>query len=170
VLRFSNAAGLNLADVIAIDADDSGRREIVEVVNIVLSGTATDWAWVTINNPLQLLHRNNTIVRRLQTVAPSLSRPLNYDAAAGDNVLLFDTTTVAGSHQVRLVDGARHAYHRVAIYSTTSDADGYYRMPPITRAGKIELAAKDSGSSAHVELELVPDYSFDQSHQDLTVS
>ena len=71
---------------------------------------------------------------------------------------------------MRLVDGARHAYHRVSIYSAKSNSDGYYRLPPITRAGKIELAAKDSGSAAHVEVELVPDYTLDQSLQDLTVS
>jgi len=85
-------------------------------------------------------------------------------------VLLFDTTAVTGSHQVRLVDGTRHAFHRVSIYSATSDAQGYYRLPPITRAGKIELTAKDSGSAAHVEAEIVPDYSLDPSRQDLTVS
>lgn len=169
-LRFSDASGLALGDVVAIDADDNGRREIVEVTKIALTGAAIDWARITINNPLQLLHRNNAIVRRLQTVAPSLTRVLNYDAASGDGVLLFDTTTVTGSHQVRLVDGTRHAFHRVSIYSATSDSQGYYRLPPITRAGKIELAAKDSGSAAHVEVEIVPDYSLDPSRQDLTVS
>ena len=95
---------------------------------------------------------------------------LNYDAAAGDGALLFDTTAMIGSHQVRLVDGARHAFHRVSIFSATSDAQGYYRLPPITRAGKIELAAKDSGSAAHVTAEIVPDYGLDPSRQDLTVS
>jgi hypothetical protein len=169
-LRFSDTGGLGPGDVVAIDADDDGRREIVEVTNIALTGATTDWARITINNPLQLLHRNNTIVRRLQSVAPSLTRALNYDAASGDCVLLFDTTAVTGSHQVRLVDGTRHAFHRVSIYRATSDAQGYYRLPPITRAGKIELAAKDSGSAANVEVEIVPDYSLDPSRQDLTVS
>lgn len=170
LLRFSDANSLNLGDVVAIDADDSGRREIVEVTKITLTGAAADWAWITINNPVQLLHRRNAIVRRLQSVAPSLTRALNYDAATGDSVLLFDTTTVAGSHQIRLVDGPRHSYHRVSIYSTTSDGDGYYRLPPITRAGKIELAAKDSGSAAHIEVEIAPDYTLDPFQQDLTVS
>jgi hypothetical protein len=169
VLRISDANGLTLNDVIAIDADDDGRREIVEVTKIALAGATTDWARITINNPLQLLHRKNAIVRRLQAVAPSLTRVLNYDAASSDGVLLFDTTAVTGSHQVRLVDGTRHAFHRVSIYNATSDAQGYYRVPPITRAGKIEIAAKDSGSSAHVEVEIVPDYSLDQFHRDLTV-
>jgi hypothetical protein len=169
-LRFSNASGLALGDVVAIDADDDGRREIVEVTNIALTGAATDWARIAINNPLQLLHRRNAIVRRLQAIAPSLTRALNYDAAAGDAVLLFDATAVTGSHQVRLVDGARHAFHRVSVYSATSDAEGYYRLPPISRAGKIELTAHDSSSAAHIELEIVPDYSLDPSRQDLTVS
>jgi len=169
-LRFSDASALAFGDVVAIDADDDGRREIVEVTNIALTGSAADWARITINNPLQLLHRSNAIVRRLQSVAPSLTRTLNYDAALGDGALLFDTTAVTGSHQVRLVDGTRHAFHRVSIYSATSDAQGYYRLPPVTRAGRIELAAKDSGSAAHVEVEIVPDYSLDPSRQDLTVS
>ena len=170
VLRFSDANGLAVNDVIAIDADDDGRREIVEVAKIVLTGTTSDWAWIALNNPLLLLHRSSAIVRRLQTVVPSLTRALNYDGAGGDYALLFDTTGVTGTHQVRLVDGARHAYHRVSMCSAKSNSDGYYRLPPLTRAGKIELAAEDSGSAAHLEVELVPDYTLDQSLQDLTVS
>ena len=46
-LRLSDASGLALGDVVAIDADDDGRREIVEVTTIALTGAATDWARIT---------------------------------------------------------------------------------------------------------------------------
>ena len=107
MLRFSDANGLAVNDVIAIDADDDGRREIVEVTKIALAGAATDWARITINNPLQLLHRNRRDRAPAQTVGASLTRALNYDGAGGRlGALLFDTTGVTGSHQVRLVDRA----------------------------------------------------------------
>ena len=94
-------------------------------------------------------------------------------AARGDEALLFDTTGIAGSHQVRLADAgppAVRAFHRITVLATISDADGFYRLPPITRAGKIEISAKDSGSAASNAIEFVPDYDTPENQVDVIVS
>jgi hypothetical protein len=112
-------------------------------------------------------------VRRLSAVAPFLTHALNYDGVTADSVIFFDATGFTGAHQVRIVDGGppvRRAYHRLTAFITTSDADGFYRLPPLTRVGKIELAAKDSGSPAKGSVELVPDYTLPETQRDLTVS
>jgi hypothetical protein len=172
-LRLSDGLGLTVNDVIAVDADDDGRREIVEVTGISLAGTASDWALATMNHPLALSHGRGRVVRRLQSAAPTVVRALNYAVAADDKGVLFDTTSIAGSHQVRLVDAGPpsvRAFHRISILTTVSDAQGFYRLPPLTRAGKIEISAKDSGSIASNSVEFVPDYDVEENHVDIVVS
>ncbi len=172
-IRCSDAVNLNVNDVLAIDADDDGRREIFDVVALELAGTPADWATVTISQPLALSHAAGRMVRRLGAAAAGAPVALNYAALAGDGALLFDTTGITGSHQVRVVDPGPpiiHSYHRLDILATTSDADGFYRLPPLSRAGKVEVAAKDSGSAAHNEIELVPDYTVTFNPLDVLVS
>jgi len=172
-LRLSDAVGLNVNDVIAVDADDDGRREIVEVTSISLSGTANDWSRVSISHPLTLNHGRGRVIRRLQPTAPAIVRMLNYAVARGDEGALFDTTGITGSHQVRLVDAGPppvHSFHWVTVLTAVSDAQGFYRLPPLTRAGKIELSAKDSGSPASNAVEFVPYYDVPENHVDIVVS
>jgi hypothetical protein len=172
-IRLFDAVNLNVNDVLAIDADDDGRREIFDVVAIELSCTPADWATVTISQPLALSHVAGRMVRRLGAAAAGAPVALNYPAFAGDAALLFDTTGIAGGHQVRVVDPGPpivHSYHRLDILATTSDANGFYRLPPLSRAGKVEVAAKDSGSAAHNEIELVPDYTVTVNPLDVLVS
>jgi hypothetical protein len=172
-LRLSDGVGLNVNDVIAVDADDEGRREIVEVTSISLAGTANDWSQVSISYPLALNHGRGRLIRRLQPTAPAIVRGLNYAVTPGDEGVLFDTTGIAGSHQVRLVDAgppAVRSFHRVTVLTAVSDAQGFYRLPPLTRAGKIEISAKDSGSAASNAVEFVPDYDVPENHVDIVVS
>jgi hypothetical protein len=172
-LRLSDGLGLTVNDVIAVDADDDGRREIVEVTGVSLAGSTSDWVLAAINHPLALNHGRGRVVRRLQPVAPSVVRALNYAVAASDEGVLFDITGVAGSHQVRLVDPGpplAHSFHRISILTAVSDAQGFYRLPPLTRAGKVEISAKDSGSAATNAVEFVPDYDVEENHVDIVVS
>jgi hypothetical protein len=98
---------------------------------------------------------------------------LNYAVARGDQGVLFDTTGVTGSHQVRLVDAGPppvHSFHWVTVLTAVSDVQGFYRLPPLTRAGKIEISAKDLGSAASNAVEFVPDYDVPENHVDIVVS
>jgi hypothetical protein len=172
-LRLSNAVGLSVNDVISVDADDDGRREIVVIRAISSSGAASDWSTVKINHPLAFDHRRNRTVRRLQAPAPGASRALNYAALRGDEAVLFDSTGIVGSHQVRLVDSGPpvvEAFHRIDLLTSRSNADGFYRLPPITRVGKIEIFAKDAGSAANKTIEFVPDYNMPENRVDIVVN
>jgi hypothetical protein len=170
-MRLSDAVSLTVGDVIAIDADDDGRREMIEVTRVSLAATPSDWASVTLSQPLALTHRRGCLIRRLAPVAPALVRALNYPAAQGDQALLFDARAVTGRHQIRVVgSGPLRSYHRLTVLATTSDATGFYRLPPLARAGKVEVSAKDSGSAAQHAVELVPDYGLAENPLDITVS
>jgi hypothetical protein len=172
-LRFSDALNLALGDVVAVDADDDGRREILEVVGITLATTSSNWATIRLNQPLALDHRRGGVIRRLGPTAPALVRALNYAAARGDEALFLDTRTVTGTHQIRVVDPGPpvvRTYHRLSVLATTSDAAGFYRLPPLARAGKIELFARDQGSAAQQATEFVPDYGLVENPLDIIVN
>jgi hypothetical protein len=172
-LRISDSILLNLNDVLIIDADDPARSEIVEVTAIRRSFTDKDWARITLNQPLAYAHRRERPVRRLQNIAPAFTRALNYDAARGDSTLLMDATALAGTQQVRIVSTAapiQHSYHRLTAYAATSDADGFYRLPPLTRTGKLELFAKDPVPPAKASIELAPELDTGELQVDLIVS
>ena len=171
-LRVSDALNLLPNDVLAVDADDPSRQEIVIALQVNLSAAAADWARVRINQPLALLHRRGATVRRLQAAVPSFSTTLNYAAVAGDEVLLFDTTGFAGRHQICLRPPgppAAAAFQQLIPLLVRSDAQGFYRLPPISRAGKIELYARDSGSSASSAVEFIPDYDQHENQVDVIV-
>ncbi|MBR0820212.1 hypothetical protein [Bradyrhizobium liaoningense] len=172
-LRLSNAVGLGVTDVIAVDADDAGRREVFAIRSITPSGSASDWSRVVVNQPLAFDHKRNRLVRRLLGPAAGAPVALNYAVARGDEAVLFDASGTTGSHQVRVFDPGPplvQSFHRIDVLATTTDADGLYRLPPITRAGKIELLAKDSSSPASKAIEFVPDYAMFENRVDVTVS
>jgi hypothetical protein len=172
-LRLSDALGLALNNVLAIDADDDGRREIIEASGITLSGGPGDWVSVALSQPLAFSHARARIVRRLGAPAGGAPVALNYAALRGDGAVLLDTTGIAGTHQVRITDPGppiRHSYHRLDILAATTDANGFYRLPALTRAGKVEVAAQDTSSPAKTALEFVPDYTLSENPLDLIVS
>ena len=152
-----NEVGSVLKDqLLAIDDDDSDRREILKVS--ADPSPAAGLARIKLDHPTQGAHRAGRIVRRLGAPGGGAGIPLNYDGAAGDPVLLLDTTGVAGTHQIRIDDPPVESYHWMTVYSAVTDADGFFRLPALTRAGRISLNAKDGGSSASADVEIVPDY------------
>jgi hypothetical protein len=175
-LRLSNGVGVGtgLANVLAIDADDASRRELIVVTSIGTPGSASDWVRVRISPPLSLVHRRGAIVRRMQNVPASLSpAKLNYAATRGDNTVLFDMTGVTGAHQIRLVDAGppiANTFHMLTVFAARTDSQGFYRLPPLARAGKIEVFAQDAGATVTGTVEFVPDYEQPENELDVIVA
>lgn len=175
-LRLSNGTnvGTGLGSVLAINADNADRRELVIVNQITAPGALTDWVRVRISQPLALLHRRGAIVRRLQSVAVDPTPPqLNYAAIRGDTTLLLNMNSIVGAHQIRLVDPGppiAGTFHTLAAYATKTDAQGFYRLPALSRAGKIELFAQDSTATLSASVEFVPDYEQPENQLDVIVT
>lgn len=172
-IRISDVTGLAPFNVLFVDADDAGRSEILEIVAIRRSGTDTDWAILTLNGALALMHPRGRAVKALKAPGAVTAVTLNYDAAEGDQVALLDTTGLpVGVHQARMVGGVPpvRSYHRMSQYVTQSDAQGFYRLPPLTRAGKVEISALDSGSPAAGSIEHIPDFTVADNQVDLIVT
>jgi hypothetical protein len=94
---------------------------------------------------------------------------LGVDAAAGDAcVLLTAMAAIGPATVIELHGGASPAeYHQVLRFSTVTDADGQYRLPPISRVAQIELEVTD-GVHAPLVPAVSPDYSLPENRVDFT--
>jgi len=71
---------------------------------------------------------------------------------------------------VEIDDGvAPPEYHLVAQFSTTTDADGFYRLPPLNRVGQLELTA-DDGVAPAVRQTVIPNYELIQNTVDFSLN
>jgi hypothetical protein len=86
------------------------------------------------------------------------------NAIPGDQTIFLDALTdisdsgsVAGS-AVEISGPHGTEYHRVHLFTVQSDAEGYFRLPPISRVAMMQLHASHPGSSGDVEMMFSPDY------------
>lgn len=49
-------------------------------------------------------------------------------------------------------------YHQVSRFAVTCDAQGFFRMPPLSRVAQCNLRAHD-GAHAEIDLTVCPNYS-----------
>ena len=114
-------------------------------------------------------HRAGALVQRTTPQPLGGNRAFAIDAIPGDStVFLASLGGLAAGVVVRVADGlAPSEYHDLRLFSTTSDTDGYYRLPPISRVAQLQLRA-DSGTLTPVTTEFRPDYRLRENRLDFT--
>jgi hypothetical protein len=146
-LMLDNRVGLTLAggDILAVDSGTSAE----EFVNTTLvRGTSTDDqpAEVTLGFPLANSHPHDAIVRRVNPVSPGGDKTLTRPAIAGDSVLFVsDLIGWGAAATIEIRDPATPAnseYHAFSSFAVSTDAGGFYRLPPISRVEALELEAQ----------------------------
>lgn len=174
-LRLSDRVGLAANDVIVIDAADPSRREILQVVQVSAAGTEDQPARVSLAYALRHAHREGVLVQKLS--APpggGAFASLNAEALENDPCVLMDTRSIGPTQQVVIKDPDKpelSACHQLIAYTTQTDANGYYMLPPLSRAGKIEISAEHAGPPAtRGSIEFIPDYSQAENRIDLLLS
>jgi hypothetical protein len=93
--------------------------------------------------------------------APGFSNPLIRDAQAGDSCLFLNSMTDLATATVIEVQGAPGdpvEFHRVARFEATSDVDGYYRLPLLSRVAQLEIQADDGGAHPVITRTFAPNY------------
>ena len=68
---------------------------------------------------------------------------------------------LVGADEIEITGGPRpDEYHRVKTFSVTSDAEGYYRLPPLTRVAQLEIHAEKmiGAQTFHATTVFRPDY------------
>jgi hypothetical protein len=159
ILRVSNRIGLNPIDILLIDADDSELTEFIAISAVAGASTAAQPATITLDHPLAHAHRRNALVQRVNPQPPGVERQLAQDAILGDTTVFLDSLAgLAAGSEVEVTGGPHPTeYHRLRLFATTSDAEGYYRLPPLSRVAQLEIRA-EHGVLTPVQREFRPDY------------
>lgn len=154
-LRLSDRVGVGANTVLWVEPDDGELMEYVEVA--VMSGGTTPDQPVTVEltYPLAFTHRATTRVR-VGNVGPVLPPPSGFtkqfdrDALPGDEVVFLNNVTnvsVATVVEVRGASGPRE-FHRFSRYRTTSNSEGYFVLPPVSRVAQLRLTATHAPNTA----------------------
>jgi hypothetical protein len=143
-VRISDRKNVVLAGVLRLEAGVPERSEIHTVNSIVGLGGVNDPTVVTLDFPVQSDHPPGARVDRLAPLAGALPLKLTDTAAVGDRVLFLDALPAAPASGLRVRSaGMADEYHDFEFYSTKSDGDGYFRLPPIHRIAQVRLDVND---------------------------
>lgn len=142
-LPVDRAAGLAAGAVVAVDAADPDRAEHLLVDRVEGPSDPESPALAVLALPLATAHAAGVAVGR---VTPSPAGPdvaLTAAAATGDvTVLVADPAPLAAAPVARLSGGPAPAeYVTVRPYRALTDAEGYARLPPLSRVAAVELTA-----------------------------
>jgi hypothetical protein len=154
-LMLDNRAGLTLAggDVLSVDSGTSA--EEFAMTTLVLGASTDDQpAEITLAFALANSHRRDAIVRRLSPLSPGADKALTRPTIAGDSVLFVSNLTgwaVATGIEIRDPGTAASSeYHAFSSFTVTTDAAGFYRMPPISRVAMLKLEAQQGPMTAEI--------------------
>jgi hypothetical protein len=160
VIHLTNYQNLHVGDVLRLDAEKPDRMEHIAVESITGGSTPDQEAEITLAHPAAREHRKNALVRRVTIALPGAANNLADQAISGDSTVFTNNLAgLTGADFARLEGGLDPApeYHQIRLYSAVSGAEGFFRLPPISRTAWVKLEASD-GVHAPVEKTVSPDY------------
>ena len=169
MVRISDRVGVLAGDILALDPEDAGRSDFVTVAGID-GGALNEAATITLSVPLTRRHRRDCLVQSMNAALAGANNLLTNDIAPGDTtVLLASMTGLAGATHVEIADGvAADELQSVQLYEAVTAADGFYRLPPISRMAQIQVTAND-GVNPAVDTVLRLDYMNVENRHDITI-
>jgi hypothetical protein len=147
-----------------IDADDPSAAEYQTLATVDPPGVAEEPARLGLDFPLARGHREGARVER--TLAPLLLPPptlaLRAAAEPGDVCLFFDAPAGPPLPPPQALfltgGGAADEFQRYAEFSVLSDAEGFFRLPPIHRMARVALTVDDGLGNVLPPIEIDPEY------------
>ncbi|HKP51326.1 MAG TPA: hypothetical protein VJ183_01595 [Chloroflexia bacterium] len=154
-LRLSDGVSVAAGGVLWVDADDAERMEYMTVGTVAGASTPDQPVTVTLTYPLAFTHRAGVKVSR-GNVGPVLPPPAGFtkqfarDALPGDGVVFLNDVANVGVATVVEVTGSPNAseFHRFRLYEATSNANGYFSLPPVSRVAQLRIAATHPAQAA----------------------
>jgi len=160
-IRVSNRQLLTAGTLLHIDPDEPDIAETIRIVSASGWGTPDQPGDITIAFPLRNRHRANARVLRGLTPSPAgPNKTLRRDAAPGDRCMfVVDVAGLSNLDDVQITGGAPADEHqRISLLTAISNADGYFRFPPIQRIAALQLHATAAALTA-LDFKVQPDYS-----------
>jgi len=149
LLRLSDRVNLAPGDIVVIDAANPDLMEYLTVDTISGASAADQPADITLVHPVAHPHRSNTVIRKVIPQALGSDNPFDQDAIAGDPCVLLASMNDLDLASVVEISGGSDPveYHSLHLFSVNSDADGYYRLPPLSRVAQLEIEAVHGGQT-----------------------
>ena len=146
-VRLSDRLGLGAGSVLVIDRDDPMRIEAIELTQVDTFSSADQPAWVTLAHPARRLHRDAVVCTAATPQPPLAPTTLGRAGTPGDRVVFVAAAPAfAVGDFVEIDDGvATREFQRIDRFETTSDASGFFRLPPIARVAFVRLRVQHAG-------------------------
>jgi hypothetical protein len=143
-IRLSTRLGLAPGNILLIDAEQAELAEFIAIASLPTTAPADQPAAVTLDHPLIFSHRRGAVVRQVHPQAAGASRNITVDALSGDSCLFLGALTgLSGAAEIEITGApGPDEYHKLMQFTVTSDADGYYRLPPLSRVAQLEIQAE----------------------------
>lgn len=168
----SNTAGLAAGTVLGVDRGDPDREEHVEIAQVIAPSDPSSPGTVRLRHPLLRRHRRDSLAEVVTVGALGPPEATLTDATQpGDPTAFVSATAPFDPPQTVRVAGGLSApeYLTCGRYRTSSDLDGSYRLPPLSRVAAVEVEADQL--AFHVgPTPFTPNYSVVQNRLDLTLT
>jgi hypothetical protein len=141
MLALDNRISLSLAggDLLSIDSG-SANEEFVTTTKVHGASTPDQPAEVTLAVALRNSHHLDASVKIVTPQAPGPDKPITQPAMPGDPVIFVsDLVGWAGANAVEIHGGAAAEYHTISRFTATTDAEGFYQLPPISRVAWVRM-------------------------------
>jgi hypothetical protein len=167
VLSLDNRLGLNPGggEILWIDPGTAA-EEFIQTTAVRGASTADQPAAAQLAYSLRNSHRRGAPVTVVTSQNPGPIKSLTRSCIPGDAVLFVsDLTGWDAATAVEIDDGTSTEYHAISHFTATTDQAGFYRLPPISRVARVELAAQGFPGTQTVERSI--DYTEPINHVDL---
>lgn len=177
-IALSNRQNLSVGDTLWLDALQPARRE-QHTINTLSGGlNPGEPVTVTLAAPLAQAHARNAVALKDNGGVPWASVDFAVDALPGDVcVFLTSAATVADGYALAAdnppaVPPLPDEMFEVRRFVVTSDAQGYYRLPPLHRVAQAKIHAEliISPATYETEVEFRPDYTQAENQLDLILA
>jgi hypothetical protein len=140
-VRLSDRDGLALGNVLLIDG------EAIPIAAIEPTLAPDLPTWITLAQPCARLHRHNVVCTAVSVGVPTANAATARAGMPGDCVaFLSSAPAFTNNAWIEIDDGVNpREFQRVGLYQTVADANGYFRLPPISRVALVRLLVKSPG-------------------------
>lgn len=161
-ILLSDRQGLNAGDVVLIDAADPDLAEFIAIKTVPVTNPLDQPTLITLVYPVINAHRRNTLVQQGMLALPGAQQQFKVAGDIADTCVFLDgLAALTGAREVQITGppGADE-YHKLMRFSVVSDADGYYRMAPLSRVAQLEIHAEKiiGGLTFQATTTFRPDY------------
>lgn len=169
-INCSDRVNLAIGDILAIGTEDPALTEYIAITAIDGATASDQPALITLAHPLLNAHLQQAVVRRTTPQPAGTNNPLAMEAIEGDScVLLNSLTDLGGALVAEIGDGTQpNEYRQIFPFATNTDADGYFRLPPLSRVAQLNLRVHGGMLATDID-GFVPDYGSREHWIDVTV-